>query len=146
MTTYRTFERIIVISVVALSLTATAHAAQYIVTDLGVLGAENTLGWGINATGQVAGYAGTPGDDAVTGFVWNPTIPNGSAGALHRLDTLGGYFAWGIGINAGGQVSGLAATADDEAEHATLWIPTIPNGSRWEEVTAKRLASTTAAN
>jgi probable HAF family extracellular repeat protein len=128
MTTYRTFECIIVLSAFALSVTG-AHAAQYIVTDLGVAGAENTLGWGINAAGQVTGYAGTPGEDAVTGFVWNPTTPNGPTGALHRLDTLGGYFAWGIGINASGQVSGLAATADDEAEHATLWIPTIPNGS-----------------
>ena len=113
----------------ALFFPAAAQGASYTVTDLGVLGAENTLGWGINASGQVTGYAGTSGEDTITGFVWNPTTPNSSTGALHRLGTLGGYFSWGIGINASGQVAGLSSTTDDEAEHATLWNPTTPNGS-----------------
>jgi probable HAF family extracellular repeat protein len=113
----------------ALLVTSAAQSAQYIVTDLGVPGAENTLGWGINASGQVTGYAGTAGEDNINGFVWNPTMSNSSTGTLHRLETLGGYFSWGIGINAGGQIAGLSATTDDEAEHATLWNPTSPNGS-----------------
>ncbi len=113
----------------ALLATSAARAAPYIVTDLGVTGAENTLGWGINASGQVTGYAGTPGEETTTGFVWKPTTPNSPTGTLYRLDTLGGYFSWGIGINAGGQIAGLSSTTDDEAEHATLWIPTTPNGT-----------------
>jgi probable HAF family extracellular repeat protein len=110
-------------------MTTSAQATQYVVTDLGVAGAENTLGWGINDRGQVTGYAGTAGEDTITAFVWNPTTPNSLTGTLNRFGSLGGYFNWGIGINAGGQVAGLSSTTDDESEHATLWNPTSPNGS-----------------
>jgi probable HAF family extracellular repeat protein len=126
---HRTIPCAIILSALALSVTAAAHAAQYTITDLGVIGAENTLGWGINASGQVTGYAGSADDDSISGFVWSPTTPNGATGTLHRWSTLGGSFAWGIGINATGQVAGLSATTDDDAEHATLWNPSTPNGS-----------------
>jgi competence protein ComGC len=52
----------------ALSVTTAAQAAHYIVTDLGVTGAQNTLGWNINASGQVTGYAVTAEENTMTGF------------------------------------------------------------------------------
>ena len=113
----------------AVSLTTAARAAQYIITDLGVDGAENTLAWSINASGQVTGYAGTPDDDTITGFIWNPTTPNSPNGTMYSLGTLGGEFSWGTGINVHGQVVGVSATTDDAAEHATLWNPTVPNAA-----------------
>jgi probable HAF family extracellular repeat protein len=112
----------------ALSVTTAAHAAPYTVTDLGALGGTDSLGWGINASGQVTGYAGTPGI-AINAFLWNPTTPNSASGTLHDLGSLGGSFAWGIGINATGQVAGISATTEDVAEHATLWNPATPNGT-----------------
>ena len=90
---------------------------------------EDTLAWSINASGQVTGYAGTPHEDTITGFIWNPTTPNSPNGTIYSLGTLGGEFSWGTGINVHGQVVGVSATTDDASEHATLWNPTTPNGS-----------------
>jgi probable HAF family extracellular repeat protein len=129
MTKYRTVYRIIVSSALALSVTTAAHAASYTVTDLGTLGGTDSLGWGINARGQVTGYATTTDDETVDAFLWNPTTPGGASGTMYDLSTLGGSFSWGIGINDSGQVAGISATTGDAAEHATLWIPTTPNGS-----------------
>jgi len=129
MTKYRTINCLIVVSAFALSVTAAAHAASYTVTDLGTLGGTDSLGWGINASGQVTGYAAMTDDETVDAFLWNPTTPNGANGTMHDLGSLGGSFSWGIGINAGGQVAGISATTGDAAEHATLWIPTTPRSS-----------------
>jgi probable HAF family extracellular repeat protein len=131
MTNYRSLDYIVVLLTSFWSFAAEAPAARYTVTDLGVAGAENTLGWGINSKGQVTGYASStiPADDTVNGFVWNPAAPNSSTGALHSLGVLGGNFSWGIGINASGQISGVGTTADETSEHATLWMPATPNGT-----------------
>jgi probable HAF family extracellular repeat protein len=110
-------------------MTTTANAAQYTVTDLGAFGGTDSLAWSINASGQVCGYATTAGDVDVKAFLWNPTTPNSAAGVMYDLGTLGGSFSWGTGMNASGQVVGVSSTAEEEVEHATLWIPTTPNGA-----------------
>jgi probable HAF family extracellular repeat protein len=126
----------------ALSVTASAQAATYTVTDLGALGGTNSLGWGINASGQVTGYAATTDDAAIEPFLWTPTTPNGASGTIHDLGTLDGAFGWGIGINASGQVAGVSATAGHAAEHATLWIPTSPNGASVTRLDLETLGGT----
>jgi probable HAF family extracellular repeat protein len=130
--TYRSVPHIILLSALitlaGIRNQATAVAPAYTVTDLGALGGNDSLGWGINAVGQVTGYAGTPGT-FVDGFLWEPTTPNTASGAMHDLGTLGGSYGWGIGINDSGQVAGVSGTTDDAADHATLWIPTTPNGT-----------------
>ena len=108
---------------------AAATPPAYYVTDLGTLGGTDSLGWGLNASGQVTGYAATTDDAATHPFLWKPTMPNGASGTMHDLGSLGGTYGWGIGINDSGQVAGVSATADDDAEHATLWTPTTPNGT-----------------
>lgn len=107
---------------------ASAAPSAYYVTDLGALGGTDSLGWGLNASGQVTGYAATM-SDAVHPFLWKPTTPNGISGTMKDLGALGGDFGWGIGINDVGQVAGVASTTDEVAEHATVWIPTTPNGT-----------------
>jgi probable HAF family extracellular repeat protein len=133
MTNYRSIYRIILFSALVICTgipdEVAATPPAYLVTDLGTLGGTDSLGWGINASGQVTGYATTTEDETVDAFLWNPTTPNGASGTMHDLGTLGGSFAWGIGINVDGQVAGVSATTGDAAEHATLWIPTTPNGS-----------------
>jgi probable HAF family extracellular repeat protein len=52
-----------------------AHAQQYELTDLGTLGGFGTIGTGINASGQVTGYAYTKGDAAYHAFLYG----NGSS-------------------------------------------------------------------
>ena len=67
-------------------------------------GAMNNLppgliaGLAINASGQVAG----------SGYLWTPSTPNGTTGSLTPLGTLGGNSGDGHGINASGQVVGVA--------------------------------------
>jgi probable HAF family extracellular repeat protein len=107
---------------------AAAVPSAYYVTDLGTLGGTDSLGWGLNASGQATGYAATM-SDAVHPFLWNPTSPGGTSGAMKDLGALGGDFGWGIGINDGGQVAGVASTTDEVAEHASIWIPATPNGT-----------------
>lgn len=112
----------------ALGIAMTAEAASYVVTDLGTFGGTNTLGWALNSSGQATGYSAGVDDELVNSFLWNPAAANGASGMIHDLGGLGGQFSWGIGINASGQVSGIAATMDDSAEHATLWNPSTPGG------------------
>jgi probable HAF family extracellular repeat protein len=109
-------------------MSVSSSGASYVVTDLGTFGGTNTLGWGLNSSGQATGYSAGVDDEIVNSFLWNPAVANGASGSIHDLGGLGGQFSWGIGINASGQISGIAATMDDEAEHATLWNPTTPGG------------------
>ncbi|MBI2826893.1 MAG: hypothetical protein HYX69_19635 [Planctomycetia bacterium] len=108
---------------------ADAAPRAYYVTDLGTLGGTDSRGWGLNAGGQVAGYAATTDDATVDAFLWTPTSPNATTGTIKDLGTLGGTYAWGVGINGNGQVAGVSATTGDAAEHATLWSPTTPGGT-----------------
>src|SRR6188768_3444881 len=129
MAKYRTAHCIIVISALAQSVTAGAHAAQYTVTDLGTLGGTESFGSGLNASGQVAGASYTTGDANIDAFLWRPTTPHGASGAMTDLGTLGGTHSFGNGLNASGQVAGESFMTGDAATHAFLWKPTTPGGA-----------------
>jgi probable HAF family extracellular repeat protein len=129
MTKYRTTHCIIVLSALALSVTAAAHAASYTVIDLGTLGGTESFASGLNASGQVAGASYTTADVAYHTFLWKPTTPNGASGTKTDLGTLGGTDSFGNGLNAGGQVAGESDTTGDAATHAFLWKPTTPGGA-----------------
>jgi probable HAF family extracellular repeat protein len=78
---------------------ADAAPPNYAVTDLGTLGGTISEAYGINASGQVTGYASTTGDSVDLAFVYD--------GTMHDLGTLGGTSSEGLGINASGQSHGL---------------------------------------
>jgi probable HAF family extracellular repeat protein len=88
-----------------------AAQAEYVVTDLGHLGGGVSHAYGINAAGQVVGYAFTADGDRHA-FLWN--------GVMHDLGTLGGDRSEASGINDVGQVVGESYTADGEI-HSFLW-------------------------
>ena len=62
---------------------------------------HSSVGYGINASGQVTGHSYTTGDVADHAFLWTPT-----AQRMHDLGTLGGTDSDGHGINDSGQVTG----------------------------------------
>ena len=75
------------------------------------------MGFGINASGNVTGYANTTGNAAQHAFLYD--------GTMHDLGTLGGTNSYGLGINASGQVTGTAYTTGDAANHAFLYDGTM---------------------
>jgi probable HAF family extracellular repeat protein len=85
---------------------ASTHAFLYsdgTMQDLGVLGGGLiSVGLGINASGQVAGWSYNSGY-LMLAFLY-------SDGTMQDLGTLGGAQSEGYGINASGQVTGSAAT------------------------------------
>jgi probable HAF family extracellular repeat protein len=88
-------------------------------TDLGTLGGSNSVGYGINASGQVAGYSQVAGDGAYHAVRWNGTTPTD----LGTLD--GGSDSRAYGINASGQVAGEGRSSNGY-RHAVLWNGTTP--------------------
>jgi probable HAF family extracellular repeat protein len=97
----------------ALLLPAVCLAASYTIIDLGTLGGTQSDGIGINASGQVTGYATIAGDAAQHAFMYD--------GVMHDLGTLGGTNSTGFGINASGQVTGQAYLAGDAVYHAFVY-------------------------
>jgi probable HAF family extracellular repeat protein len=73
-----------------------------VMTDLGTLGGSWSVGSGINASGQVTGYAQN-GSGNSRAFLY-------SGGVMTDLGTLGGSWSLGSGINASGQVTGFSET------------------------------------
>ena len=85
-------------------------------TNLGTLGGAS-YGYGINDSGQVAGYAYT----TLSGNIAHAIRWTGTSGI--DLGTLGGQNSQGFAINASGQVAGNAQT-NLAAYHAVRWTGT----------------------
>ncbi len=79
-----------------------ASTPTYHVLDFGTLPGDTTsLAWGINASGQVAGYSSSSTDHAFE------TAPNGPITAASTLGSLSGTLSsYAYGINGSGQVVG----------------------------------------
>ena len=101
----------VVLVTVALALSNTSAGAQtYTVTDLGTLSGDTTA-YAINASGQVAGYSIAP-SGAPHAFIWTPTAPNGTIGAIRDLGLPSGDTrAVAFSINDKGQAAGWAGNS-----------------------------------
>ena len=85
-----------------------ARAGQII--DLGTLGGTYSMGYAINASGDVTGYSEVSGQ--MHAFLY-------SKGKIRDLGTLGGGFSLGLAVNSDGKVVGVAKTAIED--HAFLF-------------------------
>jgi probable HAF family extracellular repeat protein len=77
-----------------------------VMIDLGTLGGLYSCAEGINDSGEVVGWAQTPGGD-YRAFLWE-------SGVMTDLGTLDGTSSYAYAINNRGQVVGGAATADGD--------------------------------
>ena len=100
--------------ITALFAAAPAHAATYTIQDLGTLGGTYGYAYGINDSGQTAGFATVTNDLAERAF---RTTGTGQI-TITSLGTLGGSYSYAYGINDSGQTVGYAATNYDATEHA----------------------------
>ena len=102
---------------------ATPNGTSGTMHDLLTLGGTDSYGGTINTGGQVAGFSSTTGDAAYHAYLWTPTIPNGTSGAMLDLTTLGGLNSYGYNVGAGGQVVGASEVAANVSsnEHAFLY-------------------------
>ena len=82
-------------------------------TDLGTFGGPYSEAFGINAGGQVVGYAEIPIDEIACAFLYKN-------GVMSNLGTLGGEESYAYGINDSGQVVGDADTSTS-GRHAFVY-------------------------
>ena len=103
------------VSLLTLCLVSAGLAqTTYTITDLTPGVGSYSVGQGINASGQVTGYAFMAGDTRFHAFLY-------SGNTMTNLATLGGSESLGFGINASGQVTGSASTTSDSATHGFLY-------------------------
>lgn len=88
--------------------------------NLGTLGGNESMGFGINNTSQVVGRSSNL-SGAMRAFLWTAGGKDGSPGnpQMKDLGTLGGTASEATAINNFGQVTGYADTASDQ--HAFLY-------------------------
>jgi probable HAF family extracellular repeat protein len=113
MRTIATATAYVVVCVFLLLVPATCTGQNYAITDLGTLGGSSSIGYGINASGQVTGYSLTTGNIA-DAFLY-------TGGKMIDLETTLGSGSIGYGINASGQVTGVSVITGDIAAHAFLY-------------------------
>jgi probable HAF family extracellular repeat protein len=103
----------------------TAAAPRYTYTDLGVLGGLDSHAWTLNSHGRVIGHADTSPNSGPGGFhafLWTPTTPNGTSGAMVDLGTLrGDGNSTANGINAASLVVGESLASDFGTSHAYVY-------------------------
>lgn len=85
-----------------------------VITDLGTLGGLESKAFGINARGQVVGYAGNA-NNQYHAFLWQ----NGVMTDLGTLANLNESYAYAI--NDAGQIVGTATNLGNVTPHAFLW-------------------------
>ena len=95
-----------------------AWGQYYYVRDLGTLGGSGSWASGVNASGQVVGYADVSGDNHA--FLYSSS----GAGTMADLGTLGGSWSSASGTNASGQVVGSSQTSGN-LTHAFLYNGTM---------------------
>lgn len=108
---------------------ATPNGTTGSMTDLGTLpeGGDASLGFAINAYGQVTGNTSGSGA-ADRGFLWTPSTPNGTTGSMTPLGALSDSgWSHGLAINASGQVTGDSDAST--GRRAFLWTPSTTNGA-----------------
>ncbi len=93
----------------------TNSSPTYTVTDLGTFGGTDSAGNGVNAYGQVTGWAYAMGNGAAHAFLSAP-----DSKPLTDLGTLGGSFSSANAVNASGQVTGRG--------NSTTGFLSAPNG------------------
>jgi len=100
------------VSLAAAVASASGAPARYSIVDLGTLGGQLTIAFGLNDRGQASGFAATASGDQHA-FIWQN-------GDLVDLGTLGGNFSRADLINNRGQTGGDATTASGE-HHLAMW-------------------------
>ena len=111
-------------------------------TDLGTLGGNTGIGYGVNDSGHVAGYAYVAGDAAYRAFLWvdGDGDRTGDPGEMRDLGTLEVGGSFGIHSKA------WALSNDDHV----VGEAQIPNGSMrafiWEDNTMTNLGAPIGAN
>ena len=99
-----------------MALSSASHAVSYSAVQLGTLGGTGTYAYGINASGQVAGWSWMAGNTAGHAFI---TGANGVG--MTDLGTLGGAnWSQAYDINASGQVVGRYLTTGNLAPHGFI--------------------------
>jgi len=93
-----------------------AQQVMYDITDLGTLGGTISVAYGINASGQVAGFSYFANGSGPRAFLWQN-------GVMTDLGTLpGGSISQGLGINDSGQLVGRSNIGGETSEyHPFLW-------------------------
>src|SRR5436190_1149686 len=106
---------------------AWAHATATIY-NLGTVGGTQSQGFGINATGQLAGWSYPSGADVQHAFLYSGAP--GSGGSMIDLGTLGGTDSQAFGINSAGQLAGASMTTRDATRRAFLYTGTPGAGGK----------------
>ena len=75
-------------------------------TDLGTLGGSLSLGYAINASGQVVGESETPGDLTFHAFLYH-------GGVMTDLGTLGGTLSYAKALNDNGEIVGVSTLVNN---------------------------------
>ena len=91
------------------------YGASYTITDLGTLGGNNSVAYGINESSQIAGYSRTSSSgDNHHGFIWDK-------GVMTDLGTLGADLSHVYDINESGQIVGFLYYQNTGTNQAFIW-------------------------